>query len=202
MFLGLTTDQPDTTPMDIMSVLSIVLLFVGSGVGGLGVLGWFVSAVAIRRYDRTDRQLPPSPVRFPRLSVLPWAIVLLFLVSGPCVKFTPAALCAIGAGHPVEVSVNGAIIQHSPMAGGDYPTADGNQGVTILDSAPQVGTTVRACVGWSGSGSAWTHRPWYGLWGLVGLAGPVLAIEIALGRAMLRRPKEAESEVSPGHSVV
>jgi hypothetical protein len=41
--------QPDTPLFDTLGALGIVLLFTGLGMAGIGLLGWVVATLAIRR---------------------------------------------------------------------------------------------------------------------------------------------------------
>lgn len=200
--LPTTGQQSDTTATDVMSVLNVVLLFVGLCVGGLGVLGWCVSMIALRRYDTDRRQVPLAAPRFARLSVLPWAFALLFLASGLSAPLAPGALCSVGAGSHVDVHVEGTVGRARPKASGEYRTPDGNQGVVVQDATPPVGATVRACVGWLGSDRAWTRYPWLGLMVLLAVGIPLVLVEAALVRFAVRGPARTAGTVNRRHSVV
>lgn len=177
-------NQPDATPMDVMSVLNVVLLFVGLCVVGLGVLGWTVSMVATRRYDRALRRQPPDPPRFVRLSVLPWALAVLCLAGALVSQRAPAVLCSVGAGTTVDVYIDPA----TDTAAGVYLTGDGPQPVVVQDATASAGDTLRACVGWLGSGRAWTRYPWSGLWLVLAVGVPLVVIEGALALIAVRGP--------------
>jgi len=44
-----TAPQPDTPLFDALGALGIVLLFTGLGMAGIGLLGWVVATLALRR---------------------------------------------------------------------------------------------------------------------------------------------------------
>lgn len=189
--------------MDILSVLAIVLLFVGSGVGGVGVLGLVVSLVSLARYDKAERQYPIAPVRFARLGVLPWAGALLFLAGGIGAQLAPAVLCSVHAGTTVDVRVHDLFtIGRHHLADGTYTTAYGDQAVVIQDAARPVGQTVHVCVGWLGYHRAWIGFPWSGLWVILALGVPLLVIESVLVWTLVRGPEHVLRTLKRRHSVV
>jgi hypothetical protein len=50
MMYGLfTPNQPDTPLFNALTVVGVVLLFVGLSIAGIGLLGWMVAVVALRR---------------------------------------------------------------------------------------------------------------------------------------------------------
>jgi hypothetical protein len=199
----LTTGQPDNVGMDILSVLAIVLLFCGSCVGGVGVLGLVVSLAVLARYPRPERHQPIAPVRFARLGVLPWAGALLFFAGGLAAQLAPAVLCSVHAGTAVDVSVHDVfMVGRHHLADGTYPSTDGDQAVVIQDASPPVGDTVRACVGWLGYHRAWTRFPWSGLWVLLAVGVPLLVVEAVLVWRVVRGGDHDPRTVRRRHWVV
>ena len=85
LFLLLTLDGPDTTSVNTVSVLSVVMLASGLSVMGLAALSWLFAVIGTPVRDRSEpRRLPAPPPRF-RFGMLAWATLVVVIIGAFCV---------------------------------------------------------------------------------------------------------------------
>lgn len=90
LFLLLTLDGPDTTAVNTLSVLSVVLLATGMAVLGLAALSWLFAVIGTPVRDRSEPRPIPAPPPTLRLGLLAW-VVLVVVIIGAFVLYAFAA---------------------------------------------------------------------------------------------------------------
>lgn len=81
MFLLLTLDGPDTTAVNVLSVLSVVLLALGLGVLGLAALSWLFAVIGTPVRDRSEPRRQPAPPPKFRFGLLAWAVLVVVIIA-------------------------------------------------------------------------------------------------------------------------
>ena len=91
LFLLLTLDGPDTTAVNTLSVLSVVLLAIGLSVMGLAALSWVFAVIGTPVRDRSEPRRLPAPPPKVRFGLLAWAVLVLVIIAAFCLYGFAAA---------------------------------------------------------------------------------------------------------------
>lgn len=84
LFLLLTLDGPDTTAVNTLSVLSVVLLATGLSVMGLAALSWLFAVIGTPVRDRSEPRPIPAPPPAVRLGLVAWAALVAVIIAAFC----------------------------------------------------------------------------------------------------------------------